>query len=139
MIEYRESAEGITTEMLLDFFEGWPNPPSSTTHLKILSQSAFVVLAFDTDLNRVVGFINAVSDNILCAYIPLLEVVPEYRKQGIGGKLTEKMIEKLNHFYMVDLICNEELQPFYKQFGMGPYSGMVIRNFDRQSGEAPKD
>lgn len=135
MIEYRESAAGITSEMLPGFFVGWPNPPSPTTHLKILKQSSHIVLAFDTEQNRVVGFINAISDNILCAYIPLLEVLPEFKNLGIGGRLTATMLEKLKRFYMIDLICNEELQPFYKRFGMGPYSGMVIRNFKRQSGE----
>lgn len=135
VIEYRESTKGISVEMLCGFFEGWPKPPSPQTHLKILKQSAFVILAIDNDSNKVVGFINALSDSVLCAYIPLLEVLPEYRGRGIGRKLAEKMIEKLNRFYMVDLICDKELQPFYEKIGMQPASGMVLRNYERQSGE----
>ena len=36
---------------------------------------------------QVVGFITAISDGVLSAYIPLLEVLPGWRSQGIGGEL----------------------------------------------------
>ena len=35
------------------------------------------------DAGRVVGFVTAISDGVLSAYIPLLEVLPEY--QGAGS------------------------------------------------------
>jgi hypothetical protein len=44
------------------------------------------------------------------------------------------MLEKLCELYMVDLICDVELQPFYARFGMKPASGMVVRNYERQGG-----
>lgn len=135
MIEYLETTEDITSEMLTGFFEGWPNPPSPETHLEILQKSAFIVIALEIESNRVVGFINAISDGILAAYIPLLEVLPEFRKQGIGQELAKRMIDRLGNFYMVDLICDEKLKPFYERFEMQPVSGMVIRNFKRQSGK----
>ena len=133
MIHYVTSLDGITADHLRGgFFEGWPNPPSPKTHLRMLHNSSSVVLALDDD--SVVGFVNAMSDHVLAAYIPLLEVLPNYRRQGIGGELMKRILDSLRHLYMIDLMCDPELQPFYAQFGMQRYSGMIMRNFDRQSG-----
>ncbi|MBE0690535.1 MAG: GNAT family N-acetyltransferase [Anaerolineae bacterium] len=132
-MRYVTSLDGITADHLRGgFFEGWPNPPSPETHLRMLHNSSTVVLALDDD--SVVGFVNAMSDNVLAAYIPLLEVLPNYRRQGIGGELMKRILDSLRHLYMIDLMCDPELQPFYAQFGMQRYSGMMMRNFDRQSG-----
>ena len=126
-IQYTDSIEGITAEKLEGFFDGWLDPPSSQTHLQILKNSDFVVLAVDQQCNRVIGFISAISDGILCAYIPLLEVLPEYRGHGIGSELTGRMLAKLESLYMVDLLCDPALQSFYKAHGMSRAVGMMIR------------
>jgi ribosomal protein S18 acetylase RimI-like enzyme len=129
-----DSVEGITAEHLNGFFVGWSHPPSSETHLRLLTNSTHVVLAVDGETGDVVGFITAVSDGVLAAYIPLLEVLPAYQGQGIGSELVRRMLEKLSGLYAVDLMCDPELEPFYARFGMKPYSGMIIRNYERQSG-----
>ena len=134
-IEYRNNLTDIKAEMLEGFFVGWPNPPSKQKHLEILQGSSHVWLAMDRESEKVVGFINAISDGILSAYIPLLEVVPEYQKQGIGKELVIHMLQSLEQFYMVDLICNVELQEFYGSLGMHKATGALIRNYDRQNGE----
>jgi len=133
MIAYVDSVENITSEDLQGFFVGWPNPPSPETHLKLLANSDQVALAVDDETGRVVGFITAISDGILSAYIPLLEVLPTYQRRGIGQELLRRMLEKLNGLYMVDLFCNPELQPFYARFGMKPGFGMMLLNYERQS------
>jgi len=135
MIRYTDSIDGITADILEGFFQGWPNPPSKETHLQILKNSAFVVLAVDEQTNRVVGFINAISDHVLCAYIPLLEVLPTCQGQGIGKELMKRMLDKLQEFYMVGLTCDPELEPFYKACGMSPTKGMSFRHYHRQSGK----
>ena len=135
MISYTDSLAGVTSEHLQGgFFAGWPNPPSPTTHYRILANSAAIVLA-RTDNGDVVGFITAVSDHVSCAYIPHLEVLPAYQGQGIGSELVRRMVEKLQHLYMIDLVCDPQLQSFYERLGMKAVVGMVIRNYDRQSGE----
>ena len=73
------------TEMLEGFFVDWPNPPSTETHLKLLSNSYKVVIAIDPTINKVVGFITAISDGVLSAYIPLLEVLPAHLQQSSKG------------------------------------------------------
>lgn len=137
MIVYTDALEGVQAEQLKGFFVEWPNPPSAETHLRILQGSAAVVLAKEAD-GQVIGFITAVSDGVLSAYIPLLEVLPAYQHQGVGGELVKRMLEKLRELYMVDLICDAEMEPFYARFGMRPYHAMFIRNYDRQSGAALK-
>lgn len=135
MITYTDSLEHVTAENLTSgFFAGWPNGPSPTTHYRILANSAAIVLA-QTEDGTVVGFITAISDGISCAYIPHLEVLPAYHGRGIGTELVRRMLEKLKHLYMIDLVCDPELQPFYERLGMRAVVGMVVRNYERQSGE----
>ncbi len=43
MIRYTDQIEGIGPDALAGFFEGWPDPPSPETHLKILAASDVVV------------------------------------------------------------------------------------------------
>jgi ribosomal protein S18 acetylase RimI-like enzyme len=93
-----------------------------------------VVLAIDEDLDVVVGFITAISDGVLAAYIPLLEVLPEYRGRGIGKELVRRMLDRLGDLYAIDLMCDPEVQSFYASLGMRPATGMMIRNYEYQSG-----
>ncbi|MCB0711836.1 MAG: GNAT family N-acetyltransferase [Ignavibacteriae bacterium] len=132
MISYTETMDNITPEMLGGFFEGWPNPPSPETHLKILRGSYSVVLALDE--GRVVGFVNAISDGHLMAFLPLLEVLPEYRGQGIGSELVRQISQTLSGLYALDLICDSDVQPFYERLGWLRTNGMSARNYNRQSG-----
>lgn len=134
MISYTDSIVGVRAEQLQGFFVGWPNPPTPETHLRILEGSDAVMLARDETSGAVVGFITAISDGVLCAYIPHLEVLPEYQGRGIGSELLRRMLERLRTLYMIDLLCDPDVQPFYERLGMRRATGMLIRNYDRQSG-----
>ncbi len=139
MIQYRDSIDAVEPAQLAGgFFEGWPNPPAPEIHLRILQGSYAVILALDAAVDEalppVIGFVNAISDGALVAFIPLLEVLPAYRGRGIGAALVERMLEKLRHFYAVDLICDPQLNDFYRRFGMQPCNAMIRRQYDRQSG-----
>ena len=134
MIEYSFSAEGLIEKQVRGFFVGWGNPPNESTLIQIPENSDEIVLALDTSNGRLVGFVNAITDNTFMAFIPLLEVLPAYQGKGIGGNLMERMLGRLRDFYAIDLLCDKELQPYYKRFGMHPANGMVIRNYQNQSG-----
>jgi ribosomal protein S18 acetylase RimI-like enzyme len=116
------------------FFVGWPDPPSRKAHLRLLKNSEYVVLAMNDKANNVVGFVTAITDGVLAAYIPLLEVLPDYQGQGIGSELMRRMLVLLRGYYVVDLVCDPKMQPFYARLGMKPYSAMILRNYNRQSG-----
>lgn len=136
MITYTDALDNITPEQLQGFFVGWPNPPSPETHLQVLEGSYKIWLALDGE--QVVGFINAISDGVLAAFIPNLEVLPDYQGQGIGSELLKRMLESLSHLYSIDLTCDDNVQAFYKKLGMHKAGGMVWRNYENQSGLTPK-
>jgi len=129
MIKYLTSLDGITSKQLQGFFVGWTNPLTPEQHYKILQNSEYVVLAYDSEEKLVVGFINALSDQINFAFIPMLEVLPEYQNRGIGKKLMEKMINILDYITCIDLTCDKEMQSFYEKFGMLKSHGMVFRKY----------
>lgn len=135
MVTYTDSPADLSVEDLKGgFFAGWPNRPSPEAHYQILARSAAIVVARIAG-GKVVGFITAISDGISCAYIPHLEVLPDYQGRGIGTALIQQMLAKLRHLYMLDLVCDPELQSFYERLGMRPVVGIVVRNYDRQSCE----
>ena len=138
MIRYLNEADGIRPDQLEGFFEEWPSPPTPETHITIMRGSYRVVLALGEDSDAVVGFITAVSDGALAAYIPLLEVLPSYRRRGIGRELVTRMQQELGDLYMVDLVCDEAAEPFYASLGMKPAHAMTLRRYDRQSGTTRK-
>ena len=128
MIEYRSAADGLVPSQLQGFFVGWPSPPSPERQLEILRGSYAVEVALDGE--QVVGFATATSDGVLSAFIPLLEVLPEWQGRGIGTELMRRMFARLGALYMVDLCCDAELEPFYARLGMQILDrGMGIRNF----------
>ena len=131
MIVYTDSLSGIDESMLDGFFVEWPNPPTRAQHLRVLAGSHRVWLAIDDDVGKVVGFINAISDGALSAFIPLLEVLPEYQGNGIGSSLVARMLKSLEGFYMVGLLCDAELIGFYERLGMRGATGACLRNPQR--------
>jgi len=128
MITYTDSIEGITPDILHGFFEGWRRTVTPAEHLRILENSYAFLCAIDDTSGSVVGFITAVSDGVLCAYLPLLEVLSAYRGQGIGTELVRRMLEKLDGIYMIDLMCDEDVRGFYERLGFISTHGMIIRN-----------
>ena len=131
---YKNTIDGISTDMLEGFFVDWPNPPDLETHLILLKKSSKLIIAIDDDTNQVVGFITAISDGILSAYIPFLEVLPAYKNKGIGKELVNRMLKELDDIYMIDLCCDDDLVPYYDKLGMTKTNGMVMRNYKMQSG-----
>ncbi|MCM3236577.1 GNAT family N-acetyltransferase [Heyndrickxia oleronia] len=131
---YKNSLDEVSSDMLDGFFVDWLNPPNPQTHLKLLKNSSKVVIAIDNNTNQVVGFITTISDGVLSAYIPLLEVLPEYNNKGIGKELVKRILKELDDIYMVDLCCDDDLVPYYEKFGMRKSNGMIVRNYEMQSG-----
>ena len=134
-IEYTKDMSEVTEDMLSGgFFVDWPNPPNEATHLKILTDGYCSFVAIDKECNKVVGFVNSISDGVLTAYIPLIEVLPEYQGTGIGGELMKRILSELKNLYMVDICHDIELQPYYAKFGAYQSHASVFRNYEAQSG-----
>ncbi|MBT3220276.1 MAG: GNAT family N-acetyltransferase [Proteobacteria bacterium] len=88
----------------------------------------------DDEHGGVIGFVTAISDGVLAAYIPFLEVLPDYQGRGIGQQLVKRILDLLGDLYMVDLLCDGDLQPFYERLGMTRATGMMLRRYEMQSG-----
>ncbi|WP_444685642.1 GNAT family N-acetyltransferase [Alkalicoccus luteus] len=71
-------------------------------------------MAYDENHQQVASFIKAVSDGVLTAYIPLVEVLPQYKGQGIGKELVSRMLKDCSQLYMIDLCCDDDLTGFYE-------------------------
>ncbi|MFC4062952.1 GNAT family N-acetyltransferase [Planomonospora corallina] len=127
MIRYTTDMDMIEADQLRGFFVGWPVPPSADKHLAVLRGSHRTVVAMD-ESGRVVGFVNMISDGVLTAFIPWLEVLPEYQGQGIGTELVRRILAEAGDLYSVDLVCDPPLRPYYERLGMSPLQGMGLRS-----------
>jgi predicted N-acetyltransferase YhbS len=134
MIEYCLTAHSVSEEDLESFFVGRPQRPDLSTHLKLLRHSDYVVVAKDSRTGHVVGFVTAISDPVMSAYLPLLEVLPEYRGQRTAAELIRRMLTQLDGLYMIDALCDDELGPFYERFGFVCVAGMARRDYRAQRG-----
>lgn len=130
---YKDDIDGISIETD-GFFIGWKSKPSNKTFRAILYGSDYVIVAVDMETKKLAGFITALTDGVISAYISFLEVRPEYQLHGIGTQLVKKMLNRINGIYMIDLICDQDVKTFYKYFGMRESLGMSIRNYKKQSG-----
>lgn len=125
MIDYRTDLDGVTEADLAGFFVGWPRPPAPPSRLALLRGSSHVVLAWDGE--RLVGFVTALSDGVLMAYVLLLEVLPAYQGAGIGTELVNRVLAEIGELYGVDVCCDEDVVPYYQRFGFQRVAGLVLR------------
>ena len=132
MITYTDSLTNITADHLrgeaqAGFFDGWSRPVTPEAHLRTLHGCDGVVLAIDDTTGSVVGYVTMISDGVLSAFIPNIEVLKPYQGQGIGTELMRRMFDKLKAIPNIDLMCDPDVQPFYARLGMQPLGGMAIR------------
>ncbi len=128
MINYTDDMSGIRDDMLAGFFVGWPRRPSAAQHLAVLRGSYRSVVAIDDAPGRVAGFVNMISDGVLTAFVPWLEVLPGYQSRGVGAELMRLILEGTDRFYSVDLVCDAALVPYYARLGMAGASSAVLRH-----------
>ena len=127
-IEYRTTAAEVRWDQLDGFFVGWDVRPSAAALLDHLTRSYRCAIAVDLNGDRVVGFATAISDGLLAAFIPFVEVLPGWHERGIGTELMTVLLEQLKHLYVVDLVCEEDVRPFYEKLGMTATTAMIRRN-----------
>jgi GNAT superfamily N-acetyltransferase len=128
VIYYTDDLAAVRENMLDGFFVGWPRRPSAGQHLAVLRGSYRSVVAIDDAEDRVAGFVNMISDGVLTAFIPWLEVLPAYQGQGIGSELMCRILDGTDRFYSVDLVCDAELIPYYERFGMRGLTSAMLRH-----------
>lgn len=109
--------ESISPEAMADLREsvGWNRMEKE--YGNPLMTSFFHIAVYDED--QLVGYVDSVSNGVTDAYIQDLIVRPDYQGKGIGTDLMKKMIASLKekHIYMISVIFEESLKPFYVRFG----------------------
>jgi ribosomal protein S18 acetylase RimI-like enzyme len=79
--------------------------------------SYFHIACYDGD--KLIGYIDTVSNGVTDAYIQDLMVHPDYQSKGIGTNLLNLTIEYLKgkHIYMITVVFEDRLLSFYRRFG----------------------
>ncbi|MBD5138307.1 MAG: GNAT family N-acetyltransferase [Ruminococcus sp.] len=82
-----------------------------------LMTSYYHIAVYEDD--KLIGYIDSVSNGVTDAYIQDLMVCPDYQGKGIGTALMDKMIEYLKEkrIYMISVVYEKGLKPFYERFG----------------------
>jgi GNAT superfamily N-acetyltransferase len=97
---------------------GWNENYHLTSHdlAKALKESAFMVSAYDD--GRLVGFGRAVSDSIHAMIYDLI-VAPDHQRQGIGGEILDRLVQRCQeaHIRDIQLFCATGKHEFYERHG----------------------
>lgn len=126
-VVFSRGTEGLRTGDLVDFFVGWPSPPAIDDRLGILTSADEVVVCRTPD-GVVIGFATAITDYRFAAYIPLVEVLPEHQRRGIGSQMVQTLLERLRSCYMIDLVCDDDVVSFYERLGGIRINAVAWRN-----------
>lgn len=62
------------------------------------------------------------------AYIPLVEVLSEYQGRGVGSPVVLELLERLGSCSMIDLVCDDDVVPFYQRLAGKRINGVVWRD-----------
>ena len=95
---------------------GWPGMERYYNDPRMISY--YHIACCDGD--KLVGYVDSVSNGLTDAYIQDLTVDPTYQGQGIGTELMNKIIARLKekHIFMISVIYGyEDIASFYKRFG----------------------
>lgn len=124
-IEYLTVNDRISPDMISGFFVGWPDPPTPEKLIETMAGSYRRVWAVQD--GKVIGYINAISDGVLNAFIPWLEVHPDHQDEGIGTELVRRVVAELDGMYAIDLCCDTDLLPYYEKLGFITFGGAGLR------------
>lgn len=109
--------EAVSAKALSDLREsvGWNRMEDEYNNP--LMTSYYHIAVYEDD--KMVGYIDSVSNGVTDAYIQDLMVHPDYQGKGIGTELMNQMITYLkeNRIYIISVVFEESLKPFYDRFG----------------------
>jgi len=94
---------------------GWNGMEDSYSNQ--LMTSYYHIACFDGD--KLIGYVDTVSNGVTDAYIQDLTVDPAYQGKGIGTELMKRIIAVLKEkrIYMISVVYEDRLSSFYKRFG----------------------
>ncbi|MFH2093627.1 MAG: GNAT family N-acetyltransferase [Pseudomonadota bacterium] len=114
---------------------GWLEPSSDGQTVfsqNIVKKSAVFAGAFDGE--KMIGMGRALSDLISDAYIQDVTVLTPYRGRGIGGKIIQLLVKKLqeNGVDWIGLVGEPGTLSFYEKLGFGQLEGYLPLKYKDQ-------
>ena len=112
-----EHNETVSAKAIADLREavGWNRMENE--YGSPLLKSYYHIAVYDGE--KMVGYIDCVSNRVTDAYIQDLMVHPGYQGKGLGTELMNRMIAHLKgkRIYMISVVYDESLKGFYGKFG----------------------
>lgn len=104
----------------------WPETVTDPLRIdRVIQGSHCYVTARDND--EIIGLGRALSDGVGDAYIHDVIVVESHRRQGIGQRIVNMLVERLEQdgITWIGLIAEKGSPPLYRKFGFAPLEGSV--------------
>ena len=130
MIEYKTNINDSEWEILVDLYDetnmflGLGKMRETEKIRRAYQKSYRYVIAWDSD--RIVGAGRMISDGECYAWIHDVVVLDSYRKQGIGRKILEKIIEG-NEGLLIGLTSSFEAVDFYTKLGFNKHKTAMAK------------
>jgi GNAT superfamily N-acetyltransferase len=103
---------------------GWSRPGSEEDIAEVL-EAGPAVGAWDGD--RLVGFVRALSDGHLAAYVEDVMVHQDYRRDGVGGQIMARLLKEIGQVANLNLFCELPVVQFYEGNGFRPTSYVLMQ------------
>ncbi len=121
-VDFRDGLGQDLLAQLLAFYERewWTAGRTRADVERMLHGSDLVLAATPRDRpGELAGFVRAITDGVYRASIFDLIVAPHWRDRGLGAELLERAHAHpvLAGCGRIELICLEEMVPFYERFG----------------------
>jgi len=72
------------------------------------------LLARDEETDDVVGFVCGMTDQVLILYIWDLEVMPDYKEQGVEDELLAHLLDRYSDLYQINANPDSAIQAYFK-------------------------
>lgn len=111
--------ERVNVQELCDLRQsvGWNRMEKEIANPRL--KSYYHIVVYEEENQKLIGFVDSVSNGVTDAYIQDLMVHPDFQGRGLGSELMNKMIEYLKKegVYMISVLYDEGLKDFYARFG----------------------
>jgi len=116
----------IPPRSLRELYEhvGWSRPANEEKLREVLEAGPAVG---EWDDERLVGFVRALSDGHLAAYVEDVMVHHDYRRGGVGERIMSRLLTEIKHSANVSLYCRRPVARFYERNGFRATSYVLMQ------------
>ena len=131
-IDYRVEPPADFKE-LLDLYKvlGWNSLNLTTYELEQMCMNSwYAVYAFEA--NKLISMGRVISDGVITGIICGVCVLPDYQLKGIGKEIISRLVQYCEQKRVIpQLLCVEELEPYYEKLGFAKFSVGMTRGVKR--------